>query len=53
MLSRVAISSGSVLIHNPAVGAEGELLPLVVPIVDGYPRQALGLVELADHIFPF
>ena len=53
MLSHMAISGGSVLVHYPAVGAEGELLPLVVLIVDGFPRQALGLVELADHIFPF
>ena len=53
MLSCVAIRSGSVFVHYPAVGIEGELLPLVVPIVDGYPRQAISLVELADHIFLF
>ena len=53
MLSHVAICGGSVLVHYPTVGAEGELLPLVVPIVDGYPRQAISLVELADHIFLF
>ena len=53
MLPRMAMSGGSVLIHYPAVGAEGELLPLVVPMVDGYPRQGLGLMELADHILPF
>ena len=53
MLPHMAIGGGSVLVHYPAVRAEGELLPLVVPIIDGDPRQAVDLVELEDHIFSF
>ena len=49
----MAICSGRVLVHYPAVGAECELLPLVLPIIDGYLRQAIGLVELVDHILSF
>ena len=52
MLPRMTIGSDSVLVHYPAVGAEGELFPLVVPVIDGHPRQAVGLVELEDHILP-
>ena len=52
MLPRMTIGGDSVLVHYPTVGAEGELLPLVVPIIDGHPRQAVGLVELEDHILP-
>ena len=43
MLPRMAIGGGSVLIHYPTVRAEGELLLLVVPIIDGHLRQAVGL----------
>ena len=53
MLPRMAISGGRVLIHYPTVGAESELLPLGVPIIDSDPRQAIGLVELTDHILAF
>ena len=52
MLSRMTIGGDSVLVHYSTVGAEGELLPLVVPIIDGHTRQAVGLVELEDHILP-
>ena len=52
MLPRMTIGGDSVLVHYSAVGAEGELLPLVVPIIDGHPRQAVSLVELEDHILP-
>ena len=53
MLPHMAIGGGSVLVHYRAVGAEGKLLPLIVPIIDGHLRQAVGLVELEDHIFSF
>ena len=52
MLPCMTIGGDSVLVHYPAVGAEGELLPLVVPVIDGHPRQAVSLVELEDHILP-
>ena len=52
MLPRMTIGGDSVLVHYPAVGAEGELFLLVVPIIDGHPRQAVSLVELEDHILP-
>ena len=53
MLPCMAISGGQVLVHYPTVGAESELLPLAVPIIDGDPRQAISLVELTDHILAF
>ena len=52
VLPRIAESSGCVLVHYPTVGAECDLLPLVGVIQDGDPIQALGLVELVDHILP-
>ena len=52
MLPRMTIGCDRVLIHYPTVGAEGELFPLVVPVIEGHPRQAVGLVELEDHILP-
>ena len=52
MLPRMTIGGDSVLVHYPAVGAEGELFPLVVPVIDGHPRQAVSLLELEDHILP-
>ena len=52
MLPRMTIGSDSVFVHDPAVGAEGELFPLVVPVINGHSRQAVGLVELEDHILP-
>ena len=48
----MAVSSSSVLIHYPTVGAECDLLPLVGVIRDGDLIQALRLVELVDHILP-
>ena len=52
MLPRMTIGSDSVFIHYPAVVAEGELFPLVVPIIEGHPGQAVDLVELEDYILP-
>ena len=50
VLPHMAESSGHVLIHYLTVRAECDLLPLVGVIRDGDPVQALGLVELVDHI---
>ena len=47
----MAVSSGCILIHYPAVEAEGGLLPLVGIIGDRDTVQTLGLVEFVDHIF--
>ena len=47
----MAVSSGCILIHNPTVGAEGNLLPVVGIIGDRDPVQTLRLVEFVDHIF--
>ena len=52
VLPCMAESSSCVLVHYPTVGAECDLLPLVGVIQDGDPIQALGLVELVDHILP-
>ena len=52
VLPCMAVSSSYVLIHYPTVGAECDLLPLVGVIQDGDTIQALGLVELVDHILP-
>ena len=52
MLPRMATGGDSVFVHYPAVGAEGELFPLVVPVIEGHPGQAVGLVELEDYILP-
>ena len=49
----MTIHGGSIFIHYPAVGAECKLLPLVFPIIDVYPRQAVSLVKLANHILSF
>ena len=51
VLPRMAVSSGHILVHNPTVGAEGDLLPLVGIIGDRDPIQTLRLVEFVDHIF--
>ena len=50
---QMAVSSSRVLIHNPTVGAEGYLLPLVGVIGDGDPVQTLGLVEFVDNVLTF
>ena len=52
MLPCMAIGGDSVLVHYPTVGTKGKLLPLAVPVIDGHLRQAVGLVELEDHILP-
>ena len=49
----MTICGGSVFVHYPAVGTEHKLLPLVFPIIDGYLRQAVGLVKLANYILSF
>ena len=53
MLPRMAISSGRIFVHYAAIRAERYLLLLVLAIIDGYPSQALGLVELVNHILSF
>ena len=50
MLPRMAIGGDCVFIHYPAVGAECELFLLAVPVIEGHPGQAVGLVELEDYI---
>ena len=51
VLPRMVVSSGCILIHNPTIGAEGDLLPLVGIVGDRDLVQTLGLVEFVDHIF--
>ena len=51
VLPRMAVSSGLILGHNPTVGAEGNLLPLVGILGDRDPVQTHGLVEFVDDIF--
>ena len=53
MLPRMAICGDRAFIHYPTIGAECYLLPLVFTIIDGYPRQAVGLMELVDYILSF
>ena len=53
MLPRMTISSGRILIHYATIQAECYLLSLVLTIIDGHPGQALGLVELVNHILSF
>ena len=53
MLPRMTISGGRILVHYTTIRAERYLLSLVVIIIDGHPGQALGLVELVNHILPF
>ena len=53
MLPHMTISSGRILIHYTTIQAECYLLSLVVIIIDRHPGQALGLVELVNHILPF
>ena len=52
MLPRMTIGGDGVFIHHPTVGAEGDLLPLVVSVIEGHPGQAVRLVELEDYILP-
>ena len=53
MLPRMTISGGRVFVHHATIWAECYLLLLVFVIIDGHPSQALGLVELVNHILPF
>ena len=53
MLPRITISGGRILVHYATIWAECYLLLLVVIIIDGHQGQALGLVELVNHILPF
>ena len=46
----MAISGGSIFVHYPAVQVECYLLSLILTIIDGHPRQAIGLVKLVNHI---
>ena len=50
MLPRMTIGGDGVFVHYPTVGAEGDLLPLVVPVIEDHPGQAVRLVELEDYI---
>ena len=49
----MAISSGSVFVHYPAIRAERYLLSLTLTIIEGHPGQAIGLVQLGNHILLF
>ena len=49
----MAISGSSIFIHYPAIQAERYLLSLIFTIIDGHPRQAIGLMELGNHILLF
>ena len=53
MVPRMTISGGRVFVHHATIWAECYLLSLVFVIIDGHPGQALGLVELVNHILPF
>ena len=53
MLPRMTISGGRILVHYATIWAERYLLSLVLAIIDGHPGQALGLVELVNHILSF
>ena len=53
MLPRMAISGGRILVHYATIWAERYLLSLVLTIIDGHLSQALGLVELVNHILSF
>ena len=49
----MALSGGSIFVHYLAVQAERYLLSLISAIIDGHPRQAIGLVKLVNHILSF
>ena len=53
MLPRMTISGGRILIHYTTIRAECYLLSLVLTIIDRHLSQALGLVELVNHILSF
>ena len=50
MLPHMAISGGRILVHYATIRAERYLLSLALAIIDRHPSQALGLVELVNHI---
>ena len=49
----MAVSGGRIFVHYATIRAECYLLLLVLAIIDGHPSQALGLVELVNHILSF
>ena len=49
----MAISCDRIFIHYTTIQAEHYLFSLVFAITDGHPRQAVGLVELVNHILSF
>ena len=51
VLPHMAVGGHCVLIHDPTVGAESDLLPLIGVIRDGDLTQALRFVELENHVF--
>ena len=53
MLPRMTISGGRILVHYATIQAERYLLLLVLAIIDGHLSQALGLMELVNHILSF
>ena len=53
MLPHMAISGDRIFVHYSTIRAECYLLSLVLTIIDGHPSQALGLVELVNHILSF
>ena len=53
MLPHMTISGGRVFIHHATIWAECYLLSLVFIIIDRHLGQALGLVELVNHILLF
>ena len=50
VLPHVTIGGGSVFVHYPTVWAERYLLSQIFTIIDGYPRQAILLVKLVNHV---
>ena len=53
MLPRMAISGGRIFTHYATIQAERYLLSLVFTIIDGHLNQAVGLMELVNHILSF
>ena len=53
MLPRMTISGGRILVHYATIRAEHYLLLLALTIIDGHLGQALGLMELVNHILSF
>ena len=49
----MAISSDRIFVHYATIRAECYLLSLVFAIIDGHPSQAVGLMELVNHILSF